>query len=47
MSHMAQLDKMKSDFKDAKRDIEGEEVKSSRIYEELVKLMREVELFKT
>ena len=47
MSHMQQLDKMKHDFKQAKHDFDGEEMKSSRVYEELIKLMREVELFKT
>ena len=38
---------MKHDFKQAKHDFDGEEMKSSRVYEELIKLMREVELFKT
>ena len=47
MGHMQQLDKMKSDFKQAKHDFDGEDMKSSRVYEELIKLMREVELFKT
>ena len=38
---------MKHDFKQAKHDFDGETMKSSRVYEELIKLMREVELFKT
>ena len=45
--HMQQLDKMKYDYKAAKNDYDGENIKSSRIYEELLDLMRQVELFKT
>ena len=38
---------MKHDYKTAKNDYDGENIKSSRIYEELLDLMRQVELFKT